>query len=162
MAGMRRAVLPVVALALVGAWWWQGRNEPGAGATPAPVAVDEAPAVAAAARPAPAAVQYPGSATRSNADITPAEAAALQQQEAAHRRPPVASYTGADGRQHAFRYESSPQEASADRSREDRESQLRRELEADPAAFARKYRLQPREVERIREGTLPFPPALLE
>ena len=95
---------------------------------------------------------------------SPAEREALRQAEVENSKahPPVASYRGVDGRQHAFRYEATPAEEARQLRREQRERELMAELEADPAAFARKYQLQAREVERILDGSLPLPPALLE
>ena len=163
MAGTARTALVAGAALLVGYWFGQRQVAP-----PPPVPATAAmvasprPSVVGVA-PQPVARTFPNMAPPIES-ATPAEIAALRQAELVNSRAskPVASYTGVDGRQHAFRYEQTPAEEAAQRAREDREAALMRELQADPAAFARKYNLRAREIERILDGTMPFPPALLE
>ena len=165
MARMVRTALVAGAALLIGYWLGQRQSTP----VPQPQAVPVIPAAASTPVPGaggkaePVAPTFPNMAPPVET-ATPAEVAALRQAEAAHSqaRPPVATYKGADGRQHAFRYQQSPAEEAAQRGREEREAALMRELHADPAAFAKKYGLRAREIERILDGTMPFPPALLD
>ena len=159
------AVMALGAALLAG--FWLGRWTGGGTDAPAPVATAPVAATLPATPrvcPPPQQVLLPGQPLPTIADATPAEIAALRQAEASHSQshPPVATYRGPDGRQHAFKYEASPVEALQERSREAREKQLMEELEADPAAFARRYNLRAREVERILDGSLPMPPELLD
>lgn len=168
MARLMRGLLPLGAAVLVGAWLWGQRVAVTPALEPAASVANSAsattPASAATARPA-AQGRLPGMPMPPPIEsASPNEIAALRRAEVVHSqaRPPVASYVGADGKQHAFRYEPTQQEAASDRAREEREASLMRELQADPAAFARRYGLKAREIERILDGSAPFPPALLD
>lgn len=168
MARLTRGMLPLAAAALVGVWLWRQPALVAPDAEPATSFADStgaiAPASSATARPA-AQGRLPGMTMPPPIEsASPNEIAALRQAEVEHSlvRPPVASYVGPDGKQHAFRYETTQQEAAKDRAREERESELMRELQADPAAFASRYGLKAREIERILDGSMPFPPAMLD
>lgn len=164
MAGMLRTALVAGAALLVGYWLGQRQAAPSAPAPapPAPFTQLGAPA-SVQTQAAPLARTFPHTVPPIES-ATPAEIAALRQAEVVNSqaRPAVATYKGSDGRQHAFRYEPTPAEAAAQRAREERERELMQELQADPAAFAKKYGLRAREIERILDGTMPFPPAMLE
>lgn len=159
MASLTRVILPLAAVALVGGWLWH--RHAGAPVREPADATVEMPVTASPSTPAVPRVQpplqVPGPPRIENP--TPEQIAQLRQAEAAHSQAsaPVATYTGPDGRQHAFRYQATPQQEVREREREDREAALMRELEADPAAFARKYHLSAREVERMLDGSLPLP-----
>lgn len=165
MAGKVRTALVAGAALLVGYWLGQRQVAPEAPPQSLPALAGEAgPATPdARVKPEPVTRTFPNMAPPIET-ATPAEVAALRQAEAAHSQasPPVATYKGPDGRQHAFHYQQTPAEEAVQRAREDREAALMRELQADPGAFAKKYGLRAREIERILDGTMPFPPALLE
>ena len=165
MTGMLRTLLVAGAALLVGYWLGQRQAAPVA-PPPSTSALSETSNPSAAGeggQPRAAHPSFPNMAPPIET-ATPAEVAAIQQAEVAHSqaRPPVATYKGADGKQHAFRYEQTPAEEARDRAREDRQAALMRELEADPAAFAKKYGLRAREIELILDGSMPFPQALLD
>lgn len=168
MAALKRGVLLLAAAAFVGLWIWrqQPTQPPDPGSEKAISASDSAAKhVAAPGAPRYAEVRLPGLPPPAPIEsATPAEIAALRQAEAlrSQARPAVATYKGIDGRQHAFRYEQTEREAADERVREEREAALMRELEADPAAFARRYGLRAREIELILDGSARFPPALLD
>lgn len=165
MAGTLRTVLVAGAALLVGYWLGQRQTAPAVQAPAVPTVPGPVdwPTPGNAGRPARVTPSFPNMPPPIET-ATPAEVAALRQAEVVHSqaRPPVATYKGADGRQHAFRYEQTPAEAAAQRTREDREAALMRELQADPAAFAKKHGMRAREIERILDGTMPFPPELLD
>ena len=168
MAGLSRGFLLLGAAALVGMWLWRHQTAPApatGAASAAAVSPSTSSPISASSAPPPVQGRLPGMPMPPPIEsASPSEIAALRQAEVEHSqaRPAVASYTGADGRQHAFRYQQTEQEALGERVREEREASLRRELEADPAAFARRYGLRAREIERILDGSAPFPPALLD
>lgn len=165
MTGMLRSLFLAGAALLVG--YWLGHRqaipplEPQTPPTPANLA--DASAEGVSGKPVKVSPTFPNMAAPIES-ATPAEIAALRQAEVVNSgaRRPVAGYKGPDGRQHAFRYESTPAEAARQRAQEDREAALMRELESDPAAFARKYSLRAREIELILDGSMPLPPALVE
>lgn len=168
MADLKRALVPLAAVALVAAWWWsrapvvapEGASAPPP-ATSMPAADDPQSAAPGRGPRGMEKLEIPGMPA---GPPSPAEIEALRRAEVANSRahPPVATYRGVDGRQHAFRYEPTPAEQASQLRREQRERELMAELEADPAAFARKYKLQAREVERILDGSLPLPPELFD
>jgi hypothetical protein len=165
MAGAVRTALVAGAALFVGYWLGQRQATSVAQpqALPAVSSVASPPAPGSDALPKPMARSFPNMAPPIET-ATPAEVAALRQAEVVHSQasPPVATYTGPDGRQHAFRYQQTPAEEAAQRARADRQAALMSELQADPAAFAKKYGLRAREIERILDGSLPFPPELLD
>ncbi len=169
MAGLKRGILPLAAAMLVGVWFWLQRSPPSASATEAPATLDSPALDSASATPVPARPSnqftFPGAPRPPPIEsASPAEIAALRQAEVAHSksRPPVATYKGIDGRQHAFKYELGREEEARQAAREDRQAALMRELEANPAAFSKKYGLQAHAIERILDGSMQFPPELLE
>ena len=168
MAGLTRGFLLIGAAALVGMWFWRQPTEPARATGSSTAAVASASTISpisTSSAPPPVQGRLPGMPMPPSIDsASPSEIAALRQAEVQHSqaRPAVVSYTGADGRQHAFRYQQTEPEALSERVREEREASLRRELEADPAAFARRYGLRAREIERILDGSAPFPPVLLD
>ncbi len=165
---MKQALVPLAAVALVAAWWWTRAPTVASGSAPVPSAPPAMPGPDASQPDAPGRgprgmekLEIPGT---PSGPPSPAELEALRRAEVANSQahPPVATYRGADGRQHVFRYEATPAEQASQLRRERRERELMAELEADPGAFARKHKLQAREIERILDGSLPLPPALLE
>lgn len=167
MARKGGTVVLLVAVALVGAWLWRPRaaQVPPAGVhpnTPMP-RPDAAAGHPGAQRPA-VQVGLPGADAPSIAGASPAEIAALRDAESVRSkaRPPVASYTGSDGKQHAFRYAPPAVEETQERMRDDRREELMEELRSDPAAFGRRYHLRAREMERILDGSADFPESMLD
>ena len=149
---------PLLGLALLAAAAWQWRTQAdreaaGAGFPPAPSASDVAGAgpLATPAAVAPAA-------------LSPADREALLAREArasAAAQPPR-TYRGIDGKPRAFAYKDPVAAASEEGMRQARREALMRELAADPAAFARKYRLSLKQVQWIVDGETDFPDELLE
>jgi hypothetical protein len=147
------------ALALVG-WWLAARN--GRATAPAGTAL---PARVAGGEGADVPAVLPGNAEAPPAVVlSPAEREALLAAEAERsvKAAPPATYKGIDGRQHAFRYPDPVAAESAERTRQARREQLLRELEADPAGFARAHGLSLKQVQWIVDGETDFPDALLE
>ena len=159
--------VPVLVLALLAAWWW--RDGPGAAAEdpPAPEAV---PAVHAdtANRPSIGPAQTPvlpgGYVGPDPSSLSPAERDALRDAEVERSAaaPPPATFKDIDGRRKAFRYPDPVAAESAERTRQARREQLMRELEADPARFARTHGLSLKQVQWIVDGETDFPDRLLE
>jgi hypothetical protein len=160
-------LLPAAAVALVLAWWlWPTRGHDALQDAPAPAPV-EASVSPAARVSAPGAedVVLPGGYVGPDpASLMPTERQALVAAEvaasAAAEAP--AQYTGIDGKPRAFAYPDDASAARAEAARADRRASLRRELAADPAAFARRHRLTAKEVQWIVDGETDFPDRLLE
>lgn len=167
MGRSRQWWIPVLVLALLAAWWWRDRS--GAGAGIAPASRDAEPAqVDSYARPSPPPAPTPalpgGYVGPDPSSLSPAERDALRNAEversAAAAAP--ATYKDIDGRRKAFRYPEPVVAESAERTRQARREQLMRELEADPARFARTHGLSLKQVQWIVDGETDFPDRLLE
>jgi hypothetical protein len=160
-------LLPAAALALVFAWWLRPTREYAGSqvaSVPSPAESGVSPP---ARRPAPSAedVVLPGGYVGPDpASLTPAEREALVVAEVAASATAAAParYTGIDGKPKAFAYPDDASAASAESARADRRASLRRELAADPAAFARRHQLTAKEVQWIVDGETDFPDRLLE
>jgi hypothetical protein len=157
---MSRSWLPLLLVfaAGVGVGWWLAPR-----AEPATEAVTNAAASAAEASVAPAPASIPAPDT-SLPILTPQERQAYEAQEverSAAAEPPRA-YRGIDGKPRAFRYPDPVSAESAERTRQARREQLMRELEADPARFARDHKLSLKQVQWIADGETDFPDELLE
>jgi hypothetical protein len=150
-------LLVVFALGL-GLGWWLGRSDP-ADAAPAQVAPagPAVPAASSGARLAPVA-------DAGLPPLTPQEREAFQAQEVERSAAAEAprAYRGIDGKPKAFKYPDPVAAESAERTRQARREQLMRELEADPARFAREHRLSLKQVQWIADGETDFPDELLE
>lgn len=160
-------ILPAAAAALLLAWWlWSPdrRPAPPGDPTTAPAAA-VAPRATPSRPPAPADVTLPGGYVGPDpASLTPAERQALVAAEvaASAAAPPPAQYTGMNGKPKAFAYPDDASAARAEAARGERRASLRRELTADPAAFAHRHQLSAKEVQWILDGETDFPDRLLE
>lgn len=154
--------------ALLVAWWLlRGASpasvaDPVVGVTPAQTTAARAGNVAPAA-PIPATGTLPGVVLPPVESATPAEIAVLRDAEVERSAaaPPVATYRGADGRQHAFDYTEAPAKEAAERDDEARRDDVLAQMRADPATYAARNGLRPREVERMLDGSLQIPARLL-
>jgi hypothetical protein len=166
---MHSWILPVAALALVLAWWLWPANERATPARNPATASTSTPASASrtARAPTPGSgdVELPGGYVGPDpASLTPAEREALVAAEVAvsAAAEPPARYIGIDGKPKAFSYADDAAAARTEAARADRRASLRRELDADPAAFARRHQLSAKEVQWIVDGETDFPDRLIE
>ena len=152
-------VLLLVFAAGLGLGWWLGRDNASTGAVPARTAAAPNGAAAPSLPQAEAAVG-----DRGLPALTPAERQALQAQEVerSSAAEPPRTYKGIDGKPRAFRYPDPVAAESAERTRQARREQLMRQLEADPARFAREHNLSLKQVQWIVDGESDFPDELLE
>ena len=143
----------------VGAGWWAARRQPPGADAPAPdaaVPAHDDPSVARAPAALGTAADLPV--------LTPAERQALgaaEVERSAAAEPPR-TFKGIDGKPKAFRYPDPVASESAERTRQARRDRLMRELEADPARFARDHHLSLKQVQWIVDGETDFPDSLLE
>jgi hypothetical protein len=75
---------------------------------------------------------------------------------------PVATYEGEDGRPHAFAYGQGPAQAEAQHDEDARRAAALAAMRADPAGFAARHGLRPRDVERMLDGSLEIPEPMLD
>jgi hypothetical protein len=155
-----RPVLPlllVFALGMGAGWWLARRGAPPA----APATVSAGSAGAASTTPAASRSPTPDTGLP---PLTPQERQALEAQEVQRSvvAEPPRTYRGIDGKPKAFRYPDPVAAESAERTRQARREQLMRELEADPARFAREHKLSLKQVQWIADGDADFPDELLE
>lgn len=168
MAGKSRSMLLVAALLLAGVWAWQRwrphEDANTARSPPVPARLSETIGGGLVAPPPAPVGRIPGELPPSIESATPAEIAALRQAEVARSAgsAPIASWKGPDGRQHAFAYRTLPADEAQQHAIDARREDLMRELRADPAGFARRNGLSPREAERILDGTIELPDRLLD
>lgn len=113
--------------------------------------------------PAPSAVGAGNYVPPDIASATPAEVQAMRNAEVERSAAsaPVASFKDIDGKTRRFNYASDQERIAAARQQERREL-LMRELQADPAGFAREHQLSLKEVQWIVDGDADFPDRLLE
>ena len=157
--------LVLLAAALLLAWWWRGASSPGQ--PEAPVAESPLPDVAPGVPAQPVAAgpvgTLPGIVPPPIESATPAERAAMvdAEVERSAATAPVATYTGEDGRQKKFNYEQDPVQENAQRAADARRAAVLEEMRADPANFAARHKLRPREVELMLDGSMEVPENLL-
>lgn len=159
----RPLLLIAAGAALFLSGWWLGRAGPKPAAPATPVVEARPVVVATPSMPVPSAVGAGNYVPPDIANATPAEVQAMRQAEVERSAAsaPVASFRGIDGKTHSFRYDAAQDRIAAARQQERREL-LMRELQADPARFARDHQLSLKEVQWIVDGDADFPDRLLE
>jgi hypothetical protein len=159
----RSLLLVCAGVALFLSGWWLGREGRPAAPAAEPPAVISSPTLDSLPRPPPPAAVGNGNYLPPDiATATPAEVQAMRDAEVERSAAsvPKATYKGIDGKTHSFHYDAAQDRIAAARQQERREM-LMRELQADPARFAREHQLSLKEVQWIVDGDADFPDRLL-
>lgn len=165
-----RFLVPAVAAALL-AWWWTGRDQADSKATPETAsakaispAVSQVPLVSPASK-----AIIPGGFVAPRLEVaTPTEIGAMRAAEverSAGSPEPPGSFTGVDGKRHAFQYNQTSRLSPAaviEEARDVRRKLLMQQLRASPQGFARDHQLAAKQVQWILDGSEDFPDRLLD